>query len=221
MNPAYDRNVQRFVVVLLAVAGCKTKQPAVQDAPRVAVDAPAEAMVDADDPLPRIGCADGEREGFLEPLNFPTIAPCRATWAGDLDLRATPTGAACGDDLGPCAAPADACAAGWHICATSGDVTELLVISGAGCRSLMGRFVAAASHCAVSDPACGYPAAGQFTCPSAGLDCTQPICCGSGCDSPACIDGVWPGDTHENASDGPPCGALPASTVDGVLCCKT
>lgn len=166
-----------------------------------------------------IGCADGEREGYSDVTGFPTIAACGATWTGALDMRTATSGSGCGDDLGPCAAPGDACAVGWHLCGSSGDVTELLVIDGATCRSIPGRYAAAVSECLTFTGPCTYPATGAWGCTTAGI-CGQPVCCGAGCHQSACADGIWPGNTFEPVNLGTTCGALSAADVDGVLCCK-
>jgi hypothetical protein len=168
-----------------------------------------------------IGCADGTREGYSDVATYPTIAGCGASWVGELDLRATATGAACGNDLGMCVSPADACARGWHVCASSGDVTELLVLTATTCANEVGSFVAAAGHC-VPGPGCSYPAPGQFACVSGvTAPCTQPICCGTLCNRfNGCRDGVWPSATSENASGAPGCANTSSMTQTGVLCCR-
>src|SRR5262245_35207810 len=151
------------------------------------------------DAVSTVGCSDGEREGYVDDARFATIAACSATWVGDLDLRAAPTGALCGDDLGSCAVPADACAPGWHICAHTGDVTELQILVASEFDDLLeGRYVAASAHCSNPGP-CAYLPLQMFGCPvGTQTPCTQPICCGTRCAVPACQDGVWPGRTREN-----------------------
>jgi hypothetical protein len=170
------------------------------------------------DPTEVVGCSDGEREGYLD---NPTIAACKAAWIGELDLRAVPTGAACGDDLGLCAAPTDACAHGWHICARSGDVAELLVLDAAACNGgVAGRYVAASGHCASNG--CTYPVPPQlFTCVSSVADyCIEPICCGDDCGITPCPDAVWPGTTRINKGPIHGCGNTPSTNQEGVLCCR-
>jgi hypothetical protein len=167
-----------------------------------------------------IGCSDGQREAFVDLVAFPTIAGCGATWAGMPDLRSPTTGAACGDDLGACAVPADACAAGWHMCGTSGDVRELLVVTAPECLGEQGVFVAASSTCQSAVPSCTYPAPGAFPCTGGkAIPCSQPICCGNGCLGVGCPDGVWAGMTTESTiSYG--CGDTPVTGLTGVLCCQ-
>jgi hypothetical protein len=182
-------------------------------------------MRDADNPpvgdadVSLVGCSDGEREGYLDTATYPTIAACKAAWTGALDLRAVPTGAACGNGLGLCAAPTDACATGWHICARSGDVTELHVLDAAECNGgVVGRYVAASGHCVSNG--CTYPVPPQlFTCLGDVNYCVEPICCGDDCEVPptSCADGVWAGATRVGHGS---CGNMPSTTREGVLCCR-
>jgi len=167
-----------------------------------------------------IGCSDGQREGFIDLAAFPTIAACGATWGGMPDLRTPPTGAACGDDLGTCSVPADACATGWHMCGTSGDVRELLVVSATDCLAQPGVFAAASSTCLNASGGCNYPQPGQFPCTGGkAIPCSQPICCGNGCEGIGCPDGVWPGQTTETTINYG-CGDTPVTGLTGVLCCQ-
>jgi hypothetical protein len=160
------------------------------------------------------GCADGTREGFGDVLAFPNIAACATTWSGALDMRAAPSGVACGNDLAACAAPADACVAGWHLCASDGSIDQVVAVGPAACSMAgSGAFAAAASHI-VANPPCTYANPGAWTCVG-----YEPFCCGTGCMRPNCRDGMWPGMTLEVMGGGA-CNALPASGVDGVLCCR-
>jgi hypothetical protein len=171
-------------------------------------------------PTSMIGCSDGEREGYVDLAAFPTIAACSATWPGRIDMRAVPTGVPCGDDLGVCAAPADACASGWHVCATSGDVAELLALTATDCQDVAGSYIAASSHCLSAASTCTYPAPGAWPCVAGkAVPCSQAICCGTGCAGTGCPDGVWPSGTHENSIDYG-CGETPGTSQDGVLCCR-
>lgn len=81
------------------------------DAPAIdaaAIDAPAidAAAIDAApidavaiDAVPIAqGCADGTREGFVDPIVFPAIAACGGVWSGDV------------------ANAGALCAMGWHVC---------------------------------------------------------------------------------------------------------
>ena len=209
-------------IALIAVAGCRFGFDA-----RVARDAASDATPDsAHDaaPVDPLGCADGEREAFTDLASYPTIAGCAATWTGELDLRASPTGTVCGDEAGACASPADACSAGWHVCARSGDVTELLALTATDCTTTAGRWAAAADHCKTFDGAMTrtyYPTTATPCTNAEMTTCTQAICCGTGCDpTTMCRDQVWAGATFGNADLGAGCANTDGSTQDGVLCCR-
>jgi hypothetical protein len=73
-----------------------------------------------------VGCSDGTREGFKDKGKFTGIAGCQAQWPKQ-SMRTSSSLVACGNDLGPCLAPEDACAEGWHICMKNGwpgDLTD-------------------------------------------------------------------------------------------------
>ncbi len=194
----------------------------VADAPG---DAPENDAPPSDGPPPvnGSGCADGEREGFLDPDEFPTIAGCQASWSGLKDLRADNTGSACGDDLGSCDEPADACEAGWSICGLEGAPSQISEqVDGEQCAAAgggSGAFVAAMSHCTLfADPVCEYDE--PYPCTPSG-DCSEPVCCGPECTTDVgCKDGVYPGTTAAGGANAAGCGSLDASTQTGILCCK-
>lgn len=183
------------------------------------VPGPTDAPPDA----PNLsGCADGEREAFPSLSTHPTIAGCAATWTDRANLRADKTSAPCGDDLGTCAVPADACAPGWHICGLAGEPTELSTratqdeCAAAGAETT-DAFVMAMTHCAALVSACDYTT--PLGCPADGV-CGEAVCCGGGCRSnQGCTMGVYPltaivGDMTSG------CGDLPSALVTGVLCCE-
>jgi hypothetical protein len=178
---------------------------------------------------PAIGCSDGTREGFVDLVTYPTIAGCAASWTGPLSLRATATGAACGDSSTgpgvPCAAPADACAPGWRMCGDTGDPSDLSSrLTAAQCDAdAVGTFVAAMSHCTTyvptASPECTY--APPYGCSAP--DCPEAVCCGTACNTNnSCKDGVFVAGTKIRSTvDGQPgCAQIPPGTVTGVLCCK-
>ena len=191
------------------------------DAPVVdarVVDAPSDA-------LDLVGCSDGAREAFASIAMFPDVAGCAASWNAALGLRASATGQACGDDVQLCAAPADACSAGWHVCGTSGQPTELTArmtqadcTSGGATAVVNARFVAALSHCAsYTGSVCGYEV--PRTCGATG-SCAEPVCCGAGCRNDAgCSAGAFAmqgiAGTLTNG-----CAMMLATDVSGVLCCR-
>ena len=191
-----------------------------------AIDARGDARVDARplDAAPdalddSIGCIDGSREAFTDRAMFPTIAGCAASWSGNKDLRSAKTGAGCGGAI-DCAAPADACAANWHVCATSGDPVDLTArASAAACHTAgTGTFVAATSHCTSYASTCDYSP--PYACIASGT-CSEPVCCGTTCYSnQGCTGGAYPApDTWISTGDLNGCGALPGGTVTGVMCC--
>jgi hypothetical protein len=168
------------------------------------------------------GCSDGTREGFASAAVFPEIASCEGAFSPQ-SLRATRTGAWCGNSLGYCQVPEDLCAPGWHLCMRNGwpgDMKDRIV--GEDCASPNagnGRFVAASQAgagcfggCKMETP---YPC-GDFPA----------ICCGDSCADGWCTDEVWAGLTR--LSGAPDCCAICSifntcdnmDDITGVLCCK-
>lgn len=92
------------------------------------------------------GCSDLKRDGFVSTTAFPGIAGCLGDW-GEVSMRAPKTGVACGNNLATrCAAPADLCAPGWHVCGTPpyGPTEISAKITNAQCTGEMtGTFLAA------------------------------------------------------------------------------
>lgn len=214
----------RLALAVLAACGCGRIDFAPHDAPAGGSDA-SDASDDA--LVPQVGCADGEREGFVDLIAFPRIAGCGATWAETPSLRASSLLAGpCGDDLGPCNVPAAACAPGWHLCGTSGDPADLTSrITAAQCLDAGGvpgtAFIAALDHCTSCDGGCTDISlchyAATYECSQA-MFCAEAVCCGTMCGGGnQCQDGIFASpDTHTNLS---PCGASLATDQTGVLCC--
>jgi hypothetical protein len=173
-------------------------------------------------PPAMIGCADGRREGLLDLSRFPAIAACIGSWTSTVSLRDPPSGVPCGNDLGPCNTPADVCAAGWTICASSGDVAELTSrLTASECDSAGGyRYTAAVSHCAQAQantcpkmPGTSNPCWGDRWC-------GEPVCCGAACSRMnVCKNGVYLMDTHV-AYLHKGCATVPPQASGGVLCCQ-
>lgn len=198
---------------------CTSGGGAFDDAPIQPGDS-APPLIDAPADAPNVsGCADGEREAFPSLTTHPTIAGCGATWDNALDLRAARTTTPCGDDLGKCDAPVDACQVGWHVCGTAGDPVEL---SGrateADCADAGGVagavYVTAMSHCTGF---CTY----DLPLPCApSPECSEPVCCGAGCrGDQGCVATVYPATKIAGAiTNG--CGNLLGSSMTGVLCCQ-
>ena len=192
------------------------------DAPRIDARITDGGSPDAID---AVGCADGAREAFTDTMVFPNVAGCAASWNGALGMRAPTTSQACGDDLQLCAAPADACAAGWHVCGSNGQPTELTsrmtqddCANAGGSNDVDARFAGALSHCVDYNMAvCNYAVPRGCASDQA---CAEPICCGIGCRlGVGCPSGAF-------ASQGVAgtlmngCGAMNAVDITGVLCCR-
>lgn len=169
-----------------------------------------------------VGCADGQRELFVDAARFPGIAGCLGGWQGTKDMRARATGGACGDDSGECAVPADLCAPGWRLCGATGAIADLKQVTGEECATAGGgRFSAALSHCETQS-GCTYDTRpdGDYGCFKRGW-CSETVCCGADCGAlGACTDGVWPGKTHIAIGQDQGCGATSSRRAGGVLCCR-
>jgi hypothetical protein len=190
----------------------------IDDAPTQPLDAGSDGAPTLDAPVNISGCADGEREAFPSLTTHPAIAGCGATWADTADLRAARTNTPCGDDLGTCGAPADACQIGWHICGTAGDPAELSSRATesecAGAGGADAAYVAAMSHC--TEVPCVYDL--PLPCTTSG-NCSEPVCCGDGCRTDqGCLEAVYTVTAITDTVNG--CGNLPSSLVTGVLCCQ-
>ncbi len=86
--------------------------------------APYFSLTSPDD----MGCADGEREGFLDRALYPNIAGCSGSWSvpGIRQAASPSCGRNAGDDValpGLFCNPADLCAEGWSVCSSAADVT--------------------------------------------------------------------------------------------------
>jgi len=86
---------------------------------------------------PEVGCADGQREGFLDQATWPQVAACAGAWTapGVTPDSVAPTCGRAGGDDGPnpdggTCSSADLCAAGWHVC---DGWRDLAARSGTGC----------------------------------------------------------------------------------------
>ena len=139
---------------------------------------------------------------------------------------------ACGDDFGngavSCLVPADACAVGWHICADTGEPSDLTSrLTSAECATEPGSFVGAAAHCencaapCMAESDCVYkrlPGDTAYGCPVAVLACSEPACCGASCGgNNNCKDAFFTLSTRTALRSA--CGAMLDTTQDGVLCC--
>jgi hypothetical protein len=169
-----------------------------------------------------VGCADGQREAFVDAAAFPSIAGCLGSWQGTQSMRSPASGIPCGDDRGECAVPGDLCAQGWRVCGATGSIADLTQVSGEQCEQAGGgRFSAAISHCETQN-GCAYDTRpdGDYECFDRGW-CSETVCCGADCGNfGACRDGVWQGLTHIAQGTDQGCGATSSRRAGGVLCCR-
>ncbi len=213
------------VLGLPAACACPSSEP--YDGDYVDLDPPRSLegidFVEGEKGDPRlVGCADGQREGFADVIAHPRIAGCLAAWTGTMSLREEPTGHPCGDDLGICESPADACAEGWHICGVEGFKTDLEThTTPKDCseRAGPGKFVSAMSH-GQTQVLCPpvSSATTEFPCFADGY-CSEPVCCGQACAFGRCRDGVWPGETPISQGKAEGCGAATSARNGGIACC--
>jgi len=135
--------VRSALLVLVGLAGCDELfgLDPIRSSPS---DAAGDAMPDAmpDVPLPPVGCADGQRDGFIDRQMYPRIAACSGGWELMGVKTARSGDATCGDSgddgvnqTGRMCSVANLCAAGWHVCIDPGDVS--LSLGGApGCDTV-------------------------------------------------------------------------------------
>jgi hypothetical protein len=125
----------RFAWIILALAGCD-KLYSIDRLPPPPVDA---LMIDASREL---GCSDGTREGFADPMLFRSIAACSGAW-WTKGLRPDPP-VSCdrmaGNDgiqvLGMSCSATDLCAVGWHVCRSRLEVLARLPVAHRSCGEL-------------------------------------------------------------------------------------
>ena len=174
-------------------------------------------------PEPPGGCADGSCDAYCDNA---MVQGCAAVLPSGVSMRARATGKPCGGSLGPCAAAADACGAGWAPCLSDFTVQSL---SADGFREHMtahacatgdsGRWLAAMSHANCAECTAG-PTSADIGCAASGCG-SEAIACGSGAIPAGCKSELWPNATliyGDNQQSG--CGAIGPADGDGVLCCK-
>ncbi|HEY2903642.1 MAG TPA: hypothetical protein VGL59_23865 [Polyangia bacterium] len=198
-------------------------------------DGAGEASVDAPGIAPAIaGCADGTREGLVDPIMYPAVAACDGAWAepGLLSApsRAPECNRAAGNDgalpSGTGCSAADLCADGWHVCESIGD----LLAHGGQCADAVlpanGRRVFYATR---QDGAClttdaGIPAAdgGRIHgCGNFGDDDTACLTMGVVLSAPLCATNAPWQCSSLVATTASPVTTVVKSAADrgGVLCC--
>ena len=86
------------------------------------------------------GCADGTREGFADPVAFPSIAACDGGWTVPGLHRSSPTCARQAGNNGTrtqgCSA-SDLCAAGWSVCQSATEVRASTGYLPTGCAHVL------------------------------------------------------------------------------------
>jgi hypothetical protein len=177
-----------------------------------------------------IGCSDASREGYTNLTTYPNIASCSGAWS-IAGLGTTRSCAISGDDApdpsGAGCAAVDICAAGWHICATTAELTANTGGANCGTDAASGvTFFASRAptrndsvHCnsgtLVQENIVGCGTVGQGT----GSSCLYSRWLNQSCSSIGYLVGgvkVW------QCTDGPEIGNVVKTdpTIGGVLCCK-
>jgi len=164
-------------------------------------------------------CSDGTREAFSDPSLYPNICGCAGVWEGKQSLAAWGTGASCGGSM-VCKVPADLCGKGYVPC-RYGDTRRLITSS--DCKNAgKAKFVLPFSHC-MTTSGCIYDySAEDYPCLYQGW-CTEPVCCGAGCQLPGgCQSGMWVGATYIDMAGGTDqgCASTSSSRADGIVCCS-
>lgn len=215
-----------LLAVLVGAAGSADVvcTPAGCEYPRAPAAAPAPA------PPPAAqggGCADGSCDAFCDAAG---LAGCVAAWDGHQSLRAAKTGTGCGGAR-RCAAPADACAAGWAICLSDPASAALsqaafrAAVSPERCATgFDGALVAAMSSGRNGPPCPNTPPPCDLGCSVPEVWGSEPVCCGTACRLPSCPSAVWSNATRIMFGKDPgmphSCGSIASTWVQGVLCCK-
>ena len=158
------------------------------DAPRAAppsttppseddVSVPDASPPDASPPdaaLPKSGCADGQREGFVSPVDHPRIAGCSGGWSipGVLVETAPSCGRSAGDDGGNPSGEgcnvADVCSEGWHVCRSAAEVAANGGCDGADAGDGVARFFSSRQS-GPGNGECGDGANDIFGCGNLGV----------------------------------------------------
>lgn len=119
----------------MSEAGCVDGEPVIEVAPD-GTPCGAEQICEAGacvpllPPDPEVGCADGEREGYLSLSKYPNIAGCSGGWSqpGVTSPLAPGCGRTSGDDsanpTGQGCSALDLCAEGWHVCDGKAEVAQ-------------------------------------------------------------------------------------------------
>ena len=175
-----------------------------------------------------IGCADGEREGFVDLDAYQDIAGCSGGWDVPGVLNTTEPACALGagddsaDPAGTGCTVADLCAAGWHVCATAGEVDTLSPNGCVGSVDGIGiNLFFATRQSGPGQSMCGAGANDFHGCGNIGAGGVDPGCAPLDRTSDDLCEGLpapWscPGDQFMEANQVVKSG--PAN--GGVLCCR-
>jgi len=175
-----------------------------------------------------VGCADGEREGFVDLDAYPDIAGCSGGWdvPGVLNTTEPACDLGAGDDgpdpAGTGCTVADLCAAGWHVCATAGEVDDLSPNGCVGSVDGLGiNLFFATRQSGPGQSTCGDGANDFHGCGNIGAGGVDPGCAPLDRTSDNLCEGLpppWscPGDVFMEANQVVKSG--PAN--GGVLCCR-
>lgn len=203
-------------------------EPVFDGAPEVHDGAPQPDADPADAGVSLAGCADEQREGFTDMVAQPDLAACSGGWSigGVLNVAAPACSRAAGDDGGnPSGAGCnvtDLCAAGWHVCASPGEVKAASADDTcAGVGATAGLFFVSRQSGAGAG-ACGAGANDLFGCGTLGSTVVDAATC-------APLD-HFSGDLCANLGAPWACGAdgtteatavtKSDATAGGVLCCR-
>lgn len=158
-----------------------------------------DAATDTDAVPASTGCADGTREGLVDPIAFPAVAACGGSWTGDVGGAGA------------------LCAAGWHVCL--GSEPAVAAVTYAAATAFAGCFaIDAAQDNFVCRPDCsaqvaaGVDTAANIDLAGVGASCAFQFPGGGGCLADGRID------HSENTGTG--CDFAPGVTT-GVVCCLT
>lgn len=212
----------------LVAAGCQTFGVSKSEEESAADGSPADPADAAacDDCEP--GCADGEREGFVDLVAEPAIAGCGGGFAvpGLLVDTAPSCDRAAGDDgdnpTGEGCNAADLCASGWHVCTSSDDVAASS--ADGDCTRIApegaGELFFATRQSGPGYQRCGEGSNDVFGCGTVGMAATAScwpldreswdLCSTIG-------DGWICGDDPEREAEN---ASKPAAEGGGVLCCR-
>lgn len=146
-----------------------------------------------------VGCADGTREGLIDPVAFPAVAACGGSWVGDVGGASA------------------LCAAGWHVCL--GSEPAVAAVTYAAATAFTGCFaIDAAQDNFICRPDCsaqvaaGVDTAANIDLAGVGASCAFQFPGAGGCLADGRID------LSENTGTG--CDFSPGVTT-GVVCCLT